>query len=195
MPFAFPQWKGFERAPEGHLLDQLVDLGRPMGIAYERGVGFAKGFHAHDRAMVVLPRGSCVVKVRTEGSRSPYEIDSASLLIVPTGLRHDDEGVTSIFDTVALYPSVALLDRVGFPIMTVLYLFAQFIVLTPVSKKINYVAYGLVSNSLYSLRLRARSSQGALSPWTESALGQTASMPNTPQETSQRKAPGFGRTP
>lgn len=113
MEFAFPQWKGFERAPEGHLLDQLVDLGRPMGIAYERGVGFAKGFHTHDRAMVVLPRGSCVVKVRTEGTRSPHAIDSASLLIVPRGLQHDDEGVTSIFDTVALYPSAALLDRVA----------------------------------------------------------------------------------
>lgn len=113
MPFAFPQWKGFELAPEGHLLDQLVDLGRPMGIAYERGVGFHKGFHAHDRAMVVLPRGSSVIRVTTEGARSPHEVDSASLLIVPPGLQHDDEGVTSIFDTVALYPSAALLDRVS----------------------------------------------------------------------------------
>ena len=113
MEFAFPQWKGFEVAPEGHLLDQLVDLARPMGIAYERGVGFAKGFHAHDRPMIVLPRGPCVVRVRTEGARSAYEIDSASMLIVPHGLRHDDEGLTSIFDTVALYPAASLLDRVA----------------------------------------------------------------------------------
>jgi AraC family transcriptional regulator len=84
-----------------------------MGIAYERGVGFAKGFHVHDRAMVVLPRGSCVMTVRTEGARSPHAVDSASLLIVPRGLRHDDEGVSAIFDTLALYPAEALLARVA----------------------------------------------------------------------------------
>jgi AraC-like DNA-binding protein len=111
--FAHPQWKGFEHAPEGHLLDQLVDLAGPMGIAYERSAGFAKTFHTHDRPMIVLPRGSCVVKVKTEGSRRPYEIDHASLLIVPRGLPHDDEGLTSIFDTVALFPSASLLDRVA----------------------------------------------------------------------------------
>ena len=57
MRFAFPQWKGFERAPEGHLLDQLVDLSGPMGIAHERSVGFHKDFHRHDRPMIVAPRG------------------------------------------------------------------------------------------------------------------------------------------
>src|SRR5437016_5328100 len=36
-----------------------------MGIAYERSVGFYKDAHAHDRPMLVMPRGSCVVKVRT----------------------------------------------------------------------------------------------------------------------------------
>lgn len=113
MKAAFPQWRGFEFAPEGHLLDQLVDLARPMGIAYERSVGFYKDFHNHDRPMIVLPRGSCVMKVRTEGARAPYRIDRSSLLIVPAGLRHDDEGLTSIFDTVALYPSASLLDQVA----------------------------------------------------------------------------------
>lgn len=113
MRFAFPQWRGFELAPEGHLLDQLVDLSRPMGIAYERGVSFYKGVHAHDRPMIVLPRGSCVVKVRTGSSRAAYAIDNSSLLIVPNGLNHDDEGLTSIFDTVALYPSASLLDQVA----------------------------------------------------------------------------------
>ncbi|PYN71282.1 MAG: hypothetical protein DMD90_00135, partial [Candidatus Rokuibacteriota bacterium] len=36
-----------------------------MGIAYERSVGFYKDAHTHDRPMLVMPRGSCVVKVRT----------------------------------------------------------------------------------------------------------------------------------
>ena len=113
MRFAFPQWRGFESAPHGHLLDQIVDLSGPMGIAYERSVGFYKDAHAHDRPMLVMPRGSCVVKVRTGGSRSSYEIDQASVLIVPRGLAHEDEGVTSIFDTVALYPSASLLSEVA----------------------------------------------------------------------------------
>src|SRR5207249_6066632 len=65
-----------------------------MGIAYERSVGFYKDAHTHDRPMLVMPRGSCVVKVRTGGSRSSYEIDQASVLIVPRGLAHEDEGVT-----------------------------------------------------------------------------------------------------
>ncbi len=112
MRFAFPQWRGFESAPHGHLLDQIVDLSGPMGIAYERSVGFYKDAHTHDRPMLVMPRGSCVVKVRTGGSRSSYEIDQASVLIVPRGLAHEDEGVTSIFDTVALYPSASLLSEV-----------------------------------------------------------------------------------
>ena len=113
MRLAFPQWRGFELAPEGHLLDQLVDLSGPMGIAYERGVAFYKDFHTHDRPMIVLPRGSCVLKVRTVRPRAVYDIDNSSLLIVPNGLRHEDEGLTSIFDTVAFYPSASLLDQVA----------------------------------------------------------------------------------
>src|SRR5438552_2025409 len=38
-----------------------------MGIAYERSVGFHKDFHAHDRPMILLPRGACVITVRTAG--------------------------------------------------------------------------------------------------------------------------------
>jgi len=111
--FAFPQWRGFESAPHGHLLDQIVDLSGPMGIAYERSVGFYKDVHTHDRPMIVMPRGSSVVKVRTGGSRVAHEIDHASLLIVPRGVEHEDEGLTSIFDTIALFPSASLLDRVA----------------------------------------------------------------------------------
>jgi AraC-like DNA-binding protein len=111
---AFPQWRGFERAPVGHLLDQLIDLSGPMGIAYERSVGFYKDFHTHDRPMIVLPRGSCVMKVRTaRGRREAHSIGSASAFIVPSHLEHEDEAVTSIFDTLALYPSQPLIDAVA----------------------------------------------------------------------------------
>lgn len=114
MKFAFPQWKGFEFAPDGHLLDQLVDLSGAMGIACERSVGFYKRLHTHDRPMVVLPRGACRVRVRIGRARSQtYDVGYRSAIFVPAGLEHEDESLTSIFDTVALYPSPAFLGRVA----------------------------------------------------------------------------------
>ena len=84
-----------------------------MGVAHERSVGFYKDFHRHDRPMIVLPRGACVVRVKTASPRAVYDVDHASLLIVPSGLEHEDDGLTTIFETLALFPSVALLDRVA----------------------------------------------------------------------------------
>lgn len=40
---------------------------------------------------------------------------------------------------------VALMEYIGFPIMTVLYLVAQFVVLTPVSRKVNYLLYTVIA--------------------------------------------------
>lgn len=114
MPHAYPQWKGFERAPEGHLLDQVIDLSGPMGIAYERSIGFHKDFHAHDRPMIILPRGSCTVTVRTigEGTQT-HTIGSGVAFLVPSRVQHEDEAVSSIFDTLALYPSPSLIAAVA----------------------------------------------------------------------------------
>lgn len=39
----------------------------------------------------------------------------------------------------------ALMEPVGFPIMTIVYLFAQFIVLTPANKKISYPMYAAIA--------------------------------------------------
>jgi AraC-like DNA-binding protein len=114
MPHAYPQWKGFERAPEGHLLDQVIDLSRPMGIAYERSVGFHKDFHAHDRPMILLPRGACMMQVRTAGERTEtHVIDSAMAFIVPSRVEHEDQALSSIFDTLALFPSPSLIATVA----------------------------------------------------------------------------------
>jgi putative tricarboxylic transport membrane protein len=44
---------------------------------------------------------------------------------------------------VAVY--VALLQSVGFPIMTALYLYAQFIVLTPLEQRANHLLYALIA--------------------------------------------------
>ena len=114
MPYAYPQWRGFERAPEGHLLDQVIDLSGPMGIAYERSVGFRKDFHAHDRPMIVLPRGACVMKVRILGSPTEtHTIGSTAAFLVPSRVEHEDEAVSSIFDTLALYPAPSLITAVA----------------------------------------------------------------------------------
>jgi putative tricarboxylic transport membrane protein len=52
----------------------------------------------------------------------------------------------TVVKTVGLVVSyVALLEYVGFPLMTVLYLVAQFSVLTPVSKRVNYVLYAVIA--------------------------------------------------
>ena len=51
--------------------------------------------------------------MKTAGARTPHDVDHASVLIVPQGIEHDDEGLTAIFETLALFPSVSLLDRVA----------------------------------------------------------------------------------
>lgn len=124
MLHAYPQWKGFERAPEGHLLNQVIDLSGPMGIAYERSIGFHKDVHAHDRPMIILPRGACTMTVRTVGDRTEtHTIGSAVALVVPSRVQHEDEAVTAIFDALALYPTLALIasvaDDEGIPDATV----------------------------------------------------------------------------
>ena len=53
---------------------------------------------------------------------------------------------STVFKTlglIAIY--VALLQKVGFPIMTALYLYAQFIVITPREQKINHISYIVIA--------------------------------------------------
>jgi AraC-like DNA-binding protein len=103
----FPEWAGFERAPEGRLLDQIVDLRAALGVAYERAVGFAKGTHVHDRHMLVCARGSSVMDIVAGKQRR--RADSRHLVWVPRHVPHADEAVTTLYDTVALYPDPTLL--------------------------------------------------------------------------------------
>lgn len=100
-----PSIKGFDFKPLGGLLEQVVDFTRPMGFAYERSCEFYKDFHTHDSLMLVFPRGACVMEVRTMDPKRTFKIDSDTFLTVPKNLIHDDEGKSSIYDTMALYPS------------------------------------------------------------------------------------------
>jgi AraC-like DNA-binding protein len=108
----YAQWKGFEFAPQGCLLDQCIDLSGPMGLAYERCVDFFKDFHVHDRLMLVFPRGASSMEVRTRVPRRKFRVDSGTFLIVPEGLEHDDATTSAIYDTFALYPGKTLLKSV-----------------------------------------------------------------------------------
>lgn len=64
--------------------------------------------------------------------------------------------VKTVVKTLALIVGyIALLNPVGFPIMTVIYLYVQFVVLTPVDHKVNHLTYALIalisSASIYLL--------------------------------------------
>ncbi len=108
----FSQWRGFEIKPQGCLLEQAIDLSSDLGVAYERSCQFFKDIHVHDRWMLVFPRGASVMEVRTQNPKKTYRFTSHELLLVPKGLKHDDEGISSIYDTIALYPSLSLIEEV-----------------------------------------------------------------------------------
>jgi putative tricarboxylic transport membrane protein len=64
----------------------------------------------------------------------------------PSGKSEETVDYATVMKTVGLVVGyVALMEYIGFPIMTVLYLMAQFVVLTPVSKKVNYVLYTVIA--------------------------------------------------
>lgn len=96
--------KGFEITPSGRLLEQIVDLSTPMGVAYERSIGFEKADHVHDRHMLVCPRASCRMEVADRAKQS-HAIDATTLLWVPRDIRHSDASTSAIYDTLALFPS------------------------------------------------------------------------------------------
>ena len=104
----FPLWKGFEFEVQGCLLEQIIDLSSPLGVAYERCIDFYKDFHTHDRLMFVFPRGSCLMDIRTKNPQGNHSLDSKNFLTLPAGLVHDDEGKSAIYDTMALYPTQEL---------------------------------------------------------------------------------------
>jgi AraC-like DNA-binding protein len=104
------EWEGFDIVPAGCLLEQIVDFSQPMGFAYERSTQYFKDFHTHDRLMLIFPRGSSLMEVRTKNPHNKYTVDYESVLFVPKGLVHDDEATSSIFDTVAFYPSAEMIE-------------------------------------------------------------------------------------
>ncbi|MEZ5645531.1 MAG: tripartite tricarboxylate transporter TctB family protein [Burkholderiaceae bacterium] len=72
--------------------------------------------------------------------------DAYKLSDEPQGQAPEVTDHRTVLKTLALIVAYAVLfTSVGFPIMTVAYLFMQFIVLTPTDKKVNYLNYGLIA--------------------------------------------------
>lgn len=76
-----------------------------MGLAYERAVGFSKDVHDHHTHIMICPRGSTRMEVSAPSLKKTFKIDSAHVLWVPKNVFHDDEGMSAIYDTLALFPS------------------------------------------------------------------------------------------
>ncbi len=54
--------------------------------------------------------------------------------------------IKTVVKTLALIVGyIALLNPIGFPIMTAIYLYLQFIVLTPLDHRVNHLAYALIA--------------------------------------------------
>ncbi len=63
-----------------------------------------------------------------------------------TSKTEDSADYRTVSKTLGLIVAyAAFLEPVGFPIMTVVYLFSQFIVLTPTDKKVSYPMYGAIA--------------------------------------------------
>lgn len=102
---------GFHIHPQGKLLRQVLHLESPLGLAYERAIGFEKKRHTHHRHMLVCPRGACRMEVVDEVSKKNWTIDSTQLLWVPMKIPHSDEGKSAIYDTLALFPCESYFDE------------------------------------------------------------------------------------
>ena len=84
----------------------------------------------------VLATIMCVLGVLQLRAASKLATDEAAEKQVE---RPDYSTVLKTLGLIVAY--AAFLEPIGFPIMTVIYLFAQFIVLTPTDKKVNYLMY------------------------------------------------------
>ena len=97
--------------------------------------------------------------VHVDASFVPYVLSSIMCILGVLQLRaaknyvpkpkagnSDDVDYGTVGKTIGLvFGYVALMSYLGFPLMTVLYLVAQFTVLTPHDKKVNYVLYSVIA--------------------------------------------------
>lgn len=104
-----------------------------------------KGFIDASTVPYVLSVGLCLLGAlqlltATKATQPAADPDAEN---EPSEKKPDYPTVLKTLGLIAVY--VALLQKVGFPIMTVLYLYAQFIVITPREQEINHLAYIVIS--------------------------------------------------
>lgn len=96
---------GFERTPKGKLLTQFVDFDDPIGIAYERCVGYIKDFHVHDRVNITFPRTAGVIDFATRDPKRHFVVDERSVLWMPAFVEHNQHSQSVIYDNFAIFPT------------------------------------------------------------------------------------------
>lgn len=79
---------GFERLPKGKLLTQFVDFNDPIGVAYERCMGYFKDFHVHDRVNITFPRTAGIIEFSTRNPKNHFVVDARSILWMPAQVEH-----------------------------------------------------------------------------------------------------------
>lgn len=103
---------GFENAPKGKLLTQFVDFNDPIGVAYERCVGYDKDFHIHDRVNLTFPRTAAVIDFSTRNPKEQFVVDSSSILWMPAFVEHRQQTRSVIYDNLAIFPSNEALTQI-----------------------------------------------------------------------------------
>jgi putative tricarboxylic transport membrane protein len=109
-----------------------------------------KGFIDASTVPYVLSGGLCLLGAlqlltATKATQPPADPDADADADADSSAATPPDYPT-VFKTLGLIAVyVALLQKVGFPIMTVLYLYAQFIVITPREQKVNHITYIVVA--------------------------------------------------
>ena len=96
---------GFEKLPRGKLLSQFVDFAHPVGAAYERCIGYFKGFHTHDRINLSFPRASSIIEFKTKNPQARFKVEEKSFLWMPANVDHSQDTLSTIYDNLAIFPS------------------------------------------------------------------------------------------
>ena len=100
---------GFRAAPVGYLCEQRWDLAADLAYAHERARTYHKGWHTHNRTMLVCPLGAAQVRVLVRGEQTPFGVDASSVLWVQAQREHQTAARDDLYDVLALYPSDALI--------------------------------------------------------------------------------------
>lgn len=98
-----PKISGFEYYPEGKLLQQIVDFDGPVGIAYERCIGYTKPEHTHDRLTLTFPRGASRSFMKMLPENELFQLDRSWAHIMPIRQLHEQGSVSTVYDTFALF--------------------------------------------------------------------------------------------